>query len=216
MSALGFLQLLHLADSALPVGAAAHSFGLEGLVVENGLEVAGLFSFFQSYLEEAGRLEAVFVYAGYDAASAEQWQRLNEQLSAMKPARETREASLRLGKRLGALAVRAWAVSCRYPGSPAHLPLLFGHVGSCLGSARDEVVAAFLHQSLSGLVSACQRLLPLGQSDAASLLWRLKPMMVETLAAAQQIAVEDVCLSQPLLDLASSRHPDLHTRLFIS
>jgi len=40
--------------------------------------------------------------------------------------------------------------------------------------------------------------------------------MVETLAAAQQIAVEDVCLSQPLLDLASSRHPDLHTRLFIS
>ena len=67
MSALRFLELLHLADSALPVGAAAHSFGLEALVAENGLEVADLFAFFADYLEEAARLEAVFVYAGYDA-----------------------------------------------------------------------------------------------------------------------------------------------------
>jgi hypothetical protein len=48
MSELRFLQLLHLADSALPVGAAAHSFGLKALVAENGLEVADLFSSFRS------------------------------------------------------------------------------------------------------------------------------------------------------------------------
>jgi urease accessory protein len=215
MSALQFLQLLHLADSALPVGAAAHSFGLETLVAENGLEVADLFTFFQDYLEEAARLEAVFVCAGYDASSSGEWQQLNERLSAMKPARETREASLRLGRRLAALAVEAFAFASQYEG-PAHYPLMFGHVGRCLGSPRDEVVAAYLHQSLSGLVSACQRLLPLGQSGAAALLWRLKPLMLETLAAARQIEVEDACLSQPLLELASTRHPGLHTRLFIS
>lgn len=216
MSALQSLQLLHLADSALPVGAAAHSFGLETLAAENGLEVADLFSFFQDYLEEAARFEAVFVYAGYDASSPAEWQQLNERLSAMKPARETREASLRLGKRLAALAGEAFAISCQYADRPAHYPLMFGHVGRCIGSPRDEVVAAYLHQSLSGLVSACQRLLPLGQSAAAALLWRLKPLMLETLAAARQVEVERVCLSQPLLDLASSRHPGLHTRLFIS
>src|ERR1700761_3370768 len=95
VTAIGLLQLLHLADSALPIGTAAHSFGLEGMVEENGLESPGLLSFCEAYLQEECRLEAVFVYAGYDAASAEEWQRLNQELSAMKPARELREASLR-------------------------------------------------------------------------------------------------------------------------
>ena len=216
MSELRFLQLLHLADSALPVGTAAHSFGLEGLVAENGLEVGDLFPFFRGYLQEAGRLDAVFVNAGYDVSSAQQWQQLNEQMSAMKPARETREASLRLGKRLAGLAAEAFAVPCLYGNGPSHLPLVFGHLGRCLGSLRDEVAAAYLHQSLSGLVSACQRLLPLGQSGAATLLWQLKPCILETVAAARETDVDHVSLSQPLLDLASSRHPGLHTRLFIS
>jgi urease accessory protein len=216
VSALRFLHLLHLADSALPVGAAAHSFGLESLVAESDLQAGDLFDFFQVYLEEAARVEAVFVYAGYEASSTQQWQRLNECMSAMKPARETREASLRLGKRLAALAAEAFAIPLPYTTEPAHFPLIFGHLGRCVGSPRDEVVAAYLHQSLSGLLSACQRLLPLGQSAAATLLWQLKPVMLETLAAAGETHVDEVSLFQPLLDLSSSRHPGLHTRLFIS
>jgi urease accessory protein len=162
MSTLPLLQLLQLADSALPVGAAAHSFGLESLVSENNLEVADLPDFFQGYLEEAGRLEAVFVYAGYEASSTQQWLQLNQRMSAMKPARETREASLRLGKRLAGLAAEAFAMSLPYATGPSHFPLMFGQVGRFIGSAADETVAAYLHQSLAGLVSACQRLLPLG------------------------------------------------------
>jgi urease accessory protein len=216
MGALQSLQLLHLADSALPVGAAAHSFGLESLVVENDLEVPDLLQFFTGYLEEAGCLEAVFVYAGYDALSQVEWQRLNEQMSAMKPARETRDASLRLGKRLGALAAEAFAMPTQYVAGPSHLCLMFGHAGRWIGSPRDEVAAAYLHQSLSGLIFACQRLMPLGQSGAATLLWQLKPVILETVAGARETPVEAVCLSQPLLDVASSRHPGLGTRLFIS
>jgi urease accessory protein len=216
MSTLPLLQLLQLADSALPVGAAAHSFGLECLVAENNLEVGDLPDFFQGYLEEAGRLEAVFVYAGYEASSTQQWLQLNLRMSAMKPARETREASLRLGKRLAGLAAEAFAMSLPYATGPSHFPLMFGHVGRFIGSAADETVAAYLHQSLAGLVSACQRLLPLGQSGAATLLWQLKPVILETLAIARKTHVDEACLSQPLLDLASSRHPGLPTRLFIS
>lgn len=216
MSRLRFLQLLHLADSALPIGAAAHSFGLEGLVAENHLGVRDLFDFFTAYLQEAGRLEAAFVYAGYQATSPEQWQHRNQQLSAMKAARESREASLRLGKRFAALAAEAFAIEAQFTAPPVHLPLIFGHVGRCLAAPMDDVAAAYLHQSLYGMVSACQRLLPLGQSAAATLLWRLKPGMLDAVSIARETQVEEAYLTQPLLDLSSSRHPGLHTRLFIS
>jgi len=51
------LALLHLTDSALPIGTAAHSFGLETLVAEGGLAVAGLADFLADYLAEIGGLE---------------------------------------------------------------------------------------------------------------------------------------------------------------
>ena len=39
------LRLLHLADTALPIGSLAHSFGLESLVAAEILDVNGLFGF---------------------------------------------------------------------------------------------------------------------------------------------------------------------------
>ena len=53
-SELAYLQLLHLADSAFPIGALAHSFGLETLVSATQLRPTTLELFLQGYLEEAG------------------------------------------------------------------------------------------------------------------------------------------------------------------
>src|SRR6266498_4353079 len=85
---LALLRLMQLADSALPVGATAHSFGLETLVAEEYLEVQQLGLFLRDYLEEAGVVESAFCCLGYHLAShtdyalfTTQWLALNEQLS---------------------------------------------------------------------------------------------------------------------------------------
>ena len=99
------LQLLHLADSALPIGSLAHSFGLETLVAEELLDVARLPEFFEVYLREAGLVEAVFCREAWrignvaaEAFSLDEWLDLNEKLSARKPSRESRAASAALGQ----------------------------------------------------------------------------------------------------------------------
>ena len=57
---LPFLQLLQLADSALPIGSTAHSFGLETITIEDDLQVEMLETFLQDYLVANGELESVF------------------------------------------------------------------------------------------------------------------------------------------------------------
>src|SRR5215470_11041686 len=103
---LALLRLMHLADSSFPIGATAHSFGLETLVVEEHLEVTQLGPFLRDYLEEAGVVESAFCRLGYRLVShanhalfTAQWLALNERASAIKTARESRAASAALGRR---------------------------------------------------------------------------------------------------------------------
>ena len=233
---LGYLQLLHLADSALPIGALAHSFGLETLVSRGLLKVSDLEVFLRGYLEETATAEAVFCREafrlasnGAESFSGERWRCLNLTLSAMKPARETRSGSAALGRNflmavsaLGDFPVVRSAVEDanqesdqNHPRVIEHSPA-FGLVGGALGFGEENVVVAYLHQSIASLVSACQRLLPLGQTDATRILWNLKPAMIDTAKHSLASRFDDVCCFNPLIDWGAMEHPALGTRLFIS
>lgn len=228
-SELAELRLLHLADSALPIGALAHSFGLESLVAQELLDVARLPEFLRAFLEEAGFLEAVFCrhawrLSGCGEDFAEHWLLLNERLSALKPSRESRAGSASLGKNfLTALAtlerfdaIQEALQASKKDGGLIHHSAAFGLAGGLLQVPENRTVLAYLHQSIASLVSACQRLLPLGQSAATRILWELKPAMIETAARSLHCELDEAACFLPLLDWGAMEHPALTTRLFIS
>ncbi|TMC23287.1 MAG: hypothetical protein E6J34_03260 [Chloroflexi bacterium] len=227
------LRLLQLADSALPIGSIAHSFGLETLVAEGTLAVHQLEQFLADYMQETGRLEVVFCRQGYQLARVRDesafvtcWPALNDRLSAFKIARESRAASATLGRRFlqlvcGLTASPRLATALQVAKArktDVHYCIAFGLASSILDIDETLAVLAYLQQALTGLVSACQRLLPLGQTQASAIVWRLKPVLLdvaEASVAAQQWE-EECAVFTPLPDIASTRHPNLPTRLFIS
>lgn len=250
------LRLLHLADSALPIGSLAHSFGLESLVAQGSLGANDLPEFLRGFLEEAGMVEAVFCREAFRLAGMNhdgerlgdasedaregprplqllghwpsplvgQWVDLNDRLSALKSARESRVGSGSLGKNfLAAIAalddfalLREALEASKQAGSLIHHSAAFGLASGVLGFDEDRAVLAYLHQCIASLVSACQRLLPLGQSAATKVLWNLKPVMLETANRSAACALDDAYGFMPLLDWGAMEHPALRTRLFIS
>ncbi len=228
------LRLLQLADSALPIGSLAHSWGIESLTSREFLTREDLAVFFRGYLEEAGLVDAVFCREGFLAGSVNErefapprWREINDLYSALKPARETRSASASLGENFlrAVLAcgdfplVRAALETGNGPRrnrNAIHHSPAFGLACGVLGIESDRGTLAYLHQSVAGMVSACQRLMPLGQREAMRMVWDLKPTMIETVRRSRACGIEDVFGLMPLLDWGSMEHPALSTRLFIS
>jgi urease accessory protein len=215
---LALLRLLQLADSALPVGAAAHSFGLESLIEDGAVTVDGMESFLLGFLEENGSMEAAFFRAAHRLSQvpgeefAAEWRSLNQRLSARKLARESRDASLSLGRRLLRLASELLPEIALPDDIDSHHVTAFGLVAGIAGIDERNAVLAWLHQSTAALVSAAQRLAPLGQTRASGMLWRLKPAMRDL----AEVAYGDVSCSAPLPEIAAMRHSKLASRLFMS
>jgi urease accessory protein len=233
LDAQALLQLLQLADSALPIGSAAHSFGIETLVAEELLTVEHLAEFLEDYLHETGMLESIFCRRAYMLAASlpldefePQWLALNDALSALKTARESRVASATLGRRFLQLVqgledsplLHRAILSAKSAKVDIHYSAAFGLIGHILRVDETATVLAYLQQTLWCLVSACQRLMPLGQTQASRIVWQLKPTLASIAERSKEAASspEDIVVFAPLPDIGSLRHPLLSTRLFIS
>lgn len=216
---LALLRLMQFTDSALPIGTTAHSFGLESLVAEGLLSPAGFEAYLHDYMKENGALDAAFCRAAHrlpplnDPRFFQLWVQLNQQIGARKFSRESRDASLTLGRRFTRLSadllgeVNLLSLSQ----SNVHHVASFGLVTRRIEVAETQAILAWLHQSAMTQVSAAQRLMALGQNAASAILWRLKALLLEI--AHNELSGH--CFT-PLPEVAAMRHASLTVRLFIS
>lgn len=222
------LKLQQFADSALPIGGASHSFGLEFLAEAGLLTADSVEAFLVEYLNEAGTLEAAYCSAscalalgGFDESAAHQWLAWNTELGARKLARESRDGSAAMGRRFLDLAARVSGIPLlirarELADVELQLAPCFGLVAGAIEIEPELAACAYLQQSVAALVSCCQRLLPLGQTSAQQILWNLKPAIIKVAKRGSATAPASAECFAPLLDVASARHVSMHTRLFIS
>jgi urease accessory protein len=224
-----FLTLLQLSDTALPIGAFAYSNGLE-TYAQQGLmtDVATLQEWLEAVLHHAvhgGHLLPVAL--AYRATAAGDWsqlERLDQHLTAMKHARELRQASVKLGQGLLRLAVRVWPgplierlqTLCRQQQLVGHQALILGVLGAELGWDERIIVEAAGYQWLSGMISAALRLLPIGQLAGQRLLAELLPHLPPIADAIRQQGWDDLASAAPAFDIHAMQHEIVYSRLFRS
>jgi urease accessory protein len=229
------LALLHLCDSLFPVGAFAHSDGLESATSDGRIATAAdLRAWIDACLDETiGRLEGPAVWQAWRAARDGDWPALaalDAELTALRPSAAARRASRAMGARL----LSAWSAihpdapfdsrmterslragAARDDASGIALPVVFAAVCVSILVERRDAVEAFAYTRLAATASAAMRLMPIGQAGAHAL---LAHALERVPAVAAGIAARDAQLESfaPALDIEAMRQQYLHSRLFRS
>ncbi len=226
MNWLAHAQLL---DSAFPIGAFSHSFGLETLVQEGQIQTpAALQCFCEAMLFGAwapGEATAVkAVYAWAPSQNFEELWEFDRALHFARAARESREGARKIGKRMLEMSrvlhpELDWMplVEAISDGRAIGIyPTIYGWTCFHLGVLLERAATGLLYVNLSGAVSNATRAMRLGQSDAQKIIAALTPQIE---IAWREVAARDPWefeTSTPQLEIAAMRHEGLYSRLFMS
>jgi urease accessory protein len=228
------LAALQLSDSSFPSGRYTLSHGLEAFAHEGLLETPCARAALAALLADCIRFgvapsDGIALACAHRAVDpdggvdAQQVVRIDRRLSAVKLAREGREASARTGRALLAAApavagvpMQGYVDLVEIEHTPGNHAVVLGLLSALLGIPPVAAVASELFAFSTGWVAAAVRL---GLSDhltAQFVLRRVRPVLVEAAERAVAGDVDDIASCTPLPDLMSMRHERAELRLFSS
>lgn len=234
---LSLIRMLQFGDSALPVGGFAFSAGLEAAVQEKIVyDVSTLRDFTLTALEQAARGDAVALAWSMRAMNGarergasghrEVLARLTDidhDIFCRKLAEETRNMSVRTGKKLAELAqvtgsplMSQWLcriLSGHTPGTcPVSLALLFSE----LGLSQEHVLAVYQQNVAMTILNAALRLMRVTHLETQAILFGLGPTMDAQCRLAASLPLDQMSSYMPMTDILGAIHVRSHVRLFMS
>ena len=222
--------LLQFAGGTFPTGAFSQSWGLETTVSDK--RVASLEDF-RRYLEAyIQRVLATFegpalchahrLVQREGLVGNQPLAELSEQVEAMRMTRESREASHRTGKAL--LRIASGMLDRKdltdYYDSVAEsgtsYPVAFGLLSALLDVPLEEALSAFFFSSVNAMAQSAVKLIPLGNGEAQKLIFDTHGTVGDAVETALTVPMDEMFSFCPAFDLASIRHEELSTRLYMS
>ncbi|MEK5036442.1 urease accessory protein UreF [Sporosarcina sp. FSL K6-3457] len=226
---LALLRLMQIHDSAFPIGSFTQTYGMETYIQEDIIRTKeNLIAYCTSFLfHNLVRGDAILIQEAYAAAQEQDIERLLylEQLcGAMKLAKESREASVKLGRQfiktvspLGADGFLAeWKARIDSQEIKGHYAILYGIYSATTGVSVRHAVMTYLFASLNGLVQNAVRAVPFGQTTGVEATYELIEQVTEAADLVSTLTEKDISNNALGIELASMKHEYLFSRLFIS
>jgi urease accessory protein len=221
MQGLRLLRLLQIFESQFPVGAFAHSGGLETY----GQAGSGLPALRELMANQValgwGRSELAAACLAWSAAggpdSSERLADLGALVGACKVIPAVRETSLRLGRRTLTLLRRLYPETLTSLAvEPPHHAIVVGAVARRLDLPVRELLLAYSQSLLAGGLAAATRCMPVGPAQAQTLIVALQSHLADAVDRTLAAPEDRLFTCTPALDVRCHQQGLLHTRLFQS
>ena len=222
------LQVLQLSDGLFPTGAFAFSDGLE-TAADRKLVVVGddVRMWLEHYVDAVftdsdgpALMQTMAAYPG----DWEQIARLDRELTALRPASETRQSGRSLGSRmlktcvdlypglcLEGLLAKIESGQCR-----GNVAIVHGVIFRVLGIQDRQALLAFAYSRLSGATSAAVRLASVGQQEMQQVLSAVLGRVPGAVDNILKQPSKPLTSFAPMLDICQMEHRRLYSRLFRS
>lgn len=200
---------------AYPVGAFAYSHGLEfaisaGEIVDAGTAAAWIADCIE---HGAGRNDAILLAQAWHAEAAQDGAalgRATEVATALAPSSERLLETQAQGTAFAEVTGAAWGPEL----AAAPYPVAVGRAAAGHAVALRPTLLLYLHAFASTLVSACVRLVPVGQTDGQKALAALMPLCECIAADASTAGLDDIGGCAFRAEIAAMRHETQSERLF--
>ena len=208
------LTLTQWLSPAFPIGSFAYSHGLEQAVQAGWVHDAqSLSDWLRDILDAgSGKTDAIWIFLASKAGTEADILNLDAQARAYAPGYEREREAVRQGEAFSRVTSEVWALDL----PSLTLPVALGRAARLLQLDVSAVVTLYLQSFAGNLVSAAQRLMPIGQTAGQQVLSDLTPLFLKVARQAETAHIEDIASSAFLSDIASMQHETLEPRLFQS